>query len=456
MPSTFAGQVRGRDDTRTRRCRRYLPAARRPLHAVRGVSFTHQSRRDRGDGRRIGLGQELDRATRSWACSPATPRSAGEYSWTARTWSGALRHRCAESVAGGSAWCSRTPPRRSILSSGSARRSSTLLMRHRKNLSRSEAKRVAADIIGEMGIEADRLGSFPHQLSGGMRQRALIAAAMVAEPGLLVADEPTSDLDTVSQAQILRLLRRLRDEPRHRHPAGESRHGRHRVDLRPRRGHAARRARRARHLRRGTAPSAPPLHAGAGGRQRTQARTPTGGSSPCRETSSVSKRRPTWPRRCNRDRQAAGGNHRPVRGLQGAPRPEHSPDQGGSPPQPSDRRGRDARARRRERIREEHAGPHAGPAGPAERRHRAVRRRGRLQAPAGHAQAVPGRRPGHLPEPVPEPESEDDHRRHAGRGARGLGPRPRGGGRPEHRGLAHRRAPADELRAQVPARAVRW
>jgi ABC-type dipeptide/oligopeptide/nickel transport system ATPase component len=86
------------------------------------------------------------------------------------------------------------------------------LMRHRKNLKRSEAKRIAADVIGEMGIAPERLGSFPHQLSGGMRQRALIAAAMVAEPGLLVADEPTSDLDTVSQAQILQLLRDLRDE----------------------------------------------------------------------------------------------------------------------------------------------------------------------------------------------------------------------------------------------------
>jgi ABC-type glutathione transport system ATPase component len=86
------------------------------------------------------------------------------------------------------------------------------IRRHRKNLTRSEARSVAVEIIGEMGIEADRLGSFPHQLSGGMRQRALIAAAMVAEPDFLVADEPTSDLDTVSQAQILRLLRGLRDK----------------------------------------------------------------------------------------------------------------------------------------------------------------------------------------------------------------------------------------------------
>jgi ABC-type glutathione transport system ATPase component len=86
------------------------------------------------------------------------------------------------------------------------------ITRHRKDLRRAEARQIAAEIITEMGIAAERLGSFPHQLSGGMRQRALIAAAMVAEPGMLVADEPTSDLDTVSQAQILRLLRRLRDE----------------------------------------------------------------------------------------------------------------------------------------------------------------------------------------------------------------------------------------------------
>jgi ABC-type dipeptide/oligopeptide/nickel transport system ATPase component len=83
--------------------------------------------------------------------------------------------------------------------------------RHRPGLSRREALKCAEDAVEAMGVPASRLASYPHQLSGGMRQRALIAAAMAAEPKVLVADEPTSDLDTVSQAQILALLRSLRD-----------------------------------------------------------------------------------------------------------------------------------------------------------------------------------------------------------------------------------------------------
>jgi ABC-type dipeptide/oligopeptide/nickel transport system ATPase component len=83
---------------------------------------------------------------------------------------------------------------------------------HNPGMSRAEATRIAGERLEEMGIPAARLGSYPHQLSGGMRQRALIAAAMAANPGFIVADEPTSDLDTVSQAQILSLLRRLRDD----------------------------------------------------------------------------------------------------------------------------------------------------------------------------------------------------------------------------------------------------
>ena len=86
------------------------------------------------------------------------------------------------------------------------------LRQHAPEVSRRTARLMAGAAVEEMGVPASRLNSYPHELSGGMRQRALIAAAMAAKPAFLVADEPTSDLDTVSQAQILRLLSSLRDQ----------------------------------------------------------------------------------------------------------------------------------------------------------------------------------------------------------------------------------------------------
>ncbi|MCK6588654.1 MAG: ABC transporter ATP-binding protein, partial [Polyangiaceae bacterium] len=78
---------------------------------------------------------------------------------------------------------------------------------HRKE-SRSAAKQRAKDLLRRVGFpdpEA-RFRSFPHELSGGMRQRALIAMAIACGPSLLIADEPTTALDMVTQAQILKLL----------------------------------------------------------------------------------------------------------------------------------------------------------------------------------------------------------------------------------------------------------
>ena len=80
--------------------------------------------------------------------------------------------------------------------------------------SRSAARRRAAELLELVGIPmaAHRLDDFPHQFSGGMRQRVMIAIALACEPKVLIADEPTTALDVTIQAQILDLVKRLRHE----------------------------------------------------------------------------------------------------------------------------------------------------------------------------------------------------------------------------------------------------
>jgi oligopeptide/dipeptide ABC transporter ATP-binding protein len=81
-----------------------------------------------------------------------------------------------------------------------------------RGVSRRAGRALATDLLGEVGLPdpRSRLDAWPHELSGGMRQRAMIAMALATEPSLLLCDEPTTALDVTVQHQIVQLLRRIR------------------------------------------------------------------------------------------------------------------------------------------------------------------------------------------------------------------------------------------------------
>ena len=89
-----------------------------------------------------------------------------------------------------------------------------MIRSHDKSVSKKQATARAIDLLGRVGIPrpAERVNDYPHQFSGGMRQRAMIAMALSLSPKLIIADEPTTALDATVQAQILDLLLRLQQD----------------------------------------------------------------------------------------------------------------------------------------------------------------------------------------------------------------------------------------------------
>lgn len=85
-----------------------------------------------------------------------------------------------------------------------------VIRNHHPELSKQEAKKQAGDMLEMVGITAGRYDDYPHQFSGGMKQRVIIAIALACNPQLLIADEPTTALDVTIQAQVLEMIRELK------------------------------------------------------------------------------------------------------------------------------------------------------------------------------------------------------------------------------------------------------
>jgi peptide/nickel transport system ATP-binding protein len=87
-------------------------------------------------------------------------------------------------------------------------------MKIHRGVSHKEALRLAMNMLEMVGIPGGRMSEYPHQFSGGMKQRVVIAIALACEPDLLIADEPTTALDVTIQAQVLKLIRELKERSR--------------------------------------------------------------------------------------------------------------------------------------------------------------------------------------------------------------------------------------------------
>jgi peptide/nickel transport system ATP-binding protein len=190
-----------------------LPVPAGTLHAVQGVSF-HV---DRGETVCIvgetGCGKTLTALAVMDLLPPRATRTAKRLELAGRNLAG-IGERAMSDVRGASVAMIFQEPMTSLNPAYSiGNQLEEALLRH-KRVSRRQARERAIHLLDRVGIPAaaSRLKQYPHQLSGGLRQRVMIAMALMCSPALILADEPTTALDVTIQAQILHLLAELQRE----------------------------------------------------------------------------------------------------------------------------------------------------------------------------------------------------------------------------------------------------
>jgi peptide/nickel transport system ATP-binding protein len=178
------------------------------VHGVRGVSLEVARGRTLGIVGESGSGKSVTAQAVMGLVNVPGEITGGDIRWKGRTLLGEAGRRYARQVRGREMAIVFQDPMTSLNPLFTVGMQITDVLRHHLGMGRSAATGRARDLLAMVGISAPdrRLAQYPHEFSGGMRQRVMIAMALACEPELLIADEPTTALDVTIQAQILELL----------------------------------------------------------------------------------------------------------------------------------------------------------------------------------------------------------------------------------------------------------